>query len=325
MLHYLVRRLLIGLLTLVMITFVIYGLIRAMPGDATTAGMSEDLSHKISEKDRQQMRAIYGLDDPLPVGYGKWLNNVLHGDLGFSRSQKDSVSRILWAKIGPTLLLSVNSLLLTYLFSVPMGLYAAARSNSASERAMSVGLYILYSFPTFAAAVLLQIVLAVRFEWFPLTGNRSPNYDELSFWQRVLDMAHHAVLPLVCETYVGLAYYSRFVRSNLMEVLRQDYIRTARAKGCDERRVLFYHALRNTMIPLVTLVGLTLPALLSGSVIIERIFNWPGLGLMLFESVAARDRELIMAITFLYAVLALLGTLLSDILYAVVDPRITYS
>lgn len=325
MLNYLIRRLLIALVTLLLITFVIYGLIRSMPGDATTATMSEDLSRKITKEDQQRIRAQYGLDDSVPVGYAKWLNNVRRGDLGFSRSQKDSVTRIIGSKIGPTLLLSVNSLALTYLLSIPLGLYATARAGSKTERTMSVGLYILYSFPTFAAAVLLQIYLSVRFEWFPLTGDHSTDYETLSLVGKVLDVAHHAILPLLCETYVGLAYYSRFVRANLMEVMRQDYIRTARAKGCDERRVLFRHALRNTMIPLVTLIGLTLPSLLSGAVIIERIFNWPGLGQLMFESVSARDNELTMALTLILSVLALLGTLLSDVLYAVVDPRISYS
>jgi peptide/nickel transport system permease protein len=325
MLTYLTRRLLIALVTLVLITFFIYGLIRAMPGDPTTLIMSEDPSRKISKADLDRQRAIYGLDKPWYVAYGVWMKNVLQLEFGYSRVQKQSVAGVIAERLGPTLLLSISSLCITYLVAVPLGLLAAARNGRVDERAMSTGLYMLYSFPTFAAAVFLQRSLAYEHDWFELTGMVSREYSQMSLGGKLLDIARHATLPLVCESYVGLAYYSRFVRANLMEVMRQDYVRTARAKGCSELRVLFRHAFRNTLIPLVTLIGLTLPALLSGSVIIERVFNWPGIGQLYFESILSRDYEVIMALTLVYALLTLLGTLLADILYAVVDPRVAYS
>jgi len=324
MLHYLVRRLLIGLVTLVLITFVVYGLIRAMPGDPTQA-INEDPSKKISQEDIERIRKNYGLDKPWYVAYGVWLGNLVQLDLGRSFFQKQPVSKVIGERIGPTLLLSVNSLLITYLLSIPMGLYATARNGRADERTTSTLLYMLYSFPSFAAAVLLLIAFCETYKLFPPFGMTSRDYDQLSAWGRTLDVLWHAVLPLICETYVGLAYYCRFVRANLMEVMRQDYIRTARAKGANERRVLVRHALRNTMIPLVTLMGLTLPSLLSGSVIVEQVFNWPGLGRLFFEAINSRDYPVIMGLTLVYSVLTLLGTLLADVLYAVVDPRISYS
>jgi peptide/nickel transport system permease protein len=183
----------------------------------------------------------------------------------------------------------------------------------------------LYSFPTFVTALLLQIALAVKLDWLPLGQMVSDEYEQLSYWGKIWDVARHSLMPILCETYVGLAYYSRFVHTNLQEVIRQDYIRTARAKGVGLARVLGRHALRNTMIPLVTMLGLTLPSLLSGAVILEQIFSWPGMGRLFFEAIRERDYPVIMGLVLLFSTLTLLGQLLADALYAVVDPRITYS
>jgi peptide/nickel transport system permease protein len=175
------------------------------------------------------------------------------------------------------------------------------------------------------AALLLQIAFHVRLGWLPLDGMVSDDYESLSQWGKFWDVARHALLPIVCETYGSLAYYSRFIRSNMQEVVRQDYIRTARAKGVPPLRVLVHHAFRNTLIPLLTMVGLTLPFLLSGAVIIEQIFSWPGMGNLFFESIRERDYPTIMGLVLMFSTLTLLGQLLADILYAVVDPRVSYS
>ena len=210
-----------------------------------------------------------------------------------------------------------------------MGLYSAARSGKIDERISSTILYMLYSLPTFVAALWLQTFFALKmngtiFE-LPLFGMTSDGFQQFTFLEKVGDLFKHLLLPVFCFTYGTLAYESRFIRANLQEVLRQDYIRTARAKGVGPFRVLVHHAFRNTLIPFVTLIGLTLPSLLSGAVILEKIFAWPGMGRLLYESFTARDYPLIMGLTLLFSVMTLVSQLLADILYAYVDPRVTYS
>ena len=183
----------------------------------------------------------------------------------------------------------------------------------------------LYSLPSFVAALFLQILFAVKLGWLPLFGMQSNNFDSLSTWGKTWDIFQHALLPVVCFTYGSLAYYSRFIRANMHEAIRQDYIRTARAKGVSPMRVIVKHAFRNTLIPLVTLIGLTLPHLLSGAVILEQIFTWPGMGRLFFEAIGRRDYDTVMGLTLIFSILTLLGQLLADVLYAVVDPRITYN
>jgi len=322
---YLLRRFLLGLLTLVAITFIVYGLARNMPGTPLTVQMGEsDPSRKLNPEDQERMKRIYGLDRPWHEGYVRWLGNVVRGDLGRSFSRKQPVATLIGERIGPTFLISGTALLLTWLLGVPLGLYASARSGRADERATSLLLYILYSFPTFVAALFLQIVFAVwlrgtRFE-LPLFGMSDLPADA-GFAARAIDIARHAILPITCQTYVSLAYDSRFIKANMEEAVRQDYIRTARAKGAGPGRVLC-HAFRNTLIPLVTLLGLSLPGLIGGSVIIEQIFTWPGMGRLFFESIRERDYPTMMGLTLMFSVLTLIGQLLADLLYCLVDPRV---
>ena len=326
MASYLVRRLLLAVFTLLLISFLVYALIRSMPGTPLTVALSEmDPSRTVSKEDYERMQRAYGLDKPWPQAYAQWIGNVLRLDFGRSISRKQPVASLIGERIGPTLMISATSLLLTYLLSIPLGLVATARSGHTDERVLSTVLYMLYSFPSFVAALLLQSYLAVRLGWLPLFGMMSDNYAELSLSGKVWDVFLHALMPVFCFTYGTLAYYSRFVHANMEEVVRQDYIRTARAKGVPNYRIIVHHALRNTLIPLVTLIGLTLPALLSGAVILEQIFNWPGMGRLFFESIRERDYPTIMGLTLMFSTLTLLGQLLADILYAVVDPRISYS
>ena len=228
-------------------------------------------------------------------------------------------------RIGPTLLLSVSSLLLAYLVAIPTGLLSTVRSGRFDERVLSTVLYMLYSMPTFVAGLLLLIVFHLKLGWLPLGGMTSNNYEELSFFGKVWDIFQHALLPVICAAYVNLAYYSRFIYANMQEVIRQDYIRTATAKGVRRMRIIVHHAFRNTLIPLATLVGLTVPALLSGAIILEQVFNWPGMGNLFFEAIRERDYPTIMGLTLLFSTLTLAGQLLADVLYAVVDPRVSYS
>jgi peptide/nickel transport system permease protein len=327
MYQYFARRLLLALFTLFLITFVVYALIRLMPGDPLLVNL-EGGDRPIKLEEIERMREIFGLNDPWYVAYWNWLTNLLRGDLGDSLSRPSRVVDIIGQRIGPTLMLEVTALSLTYMLAIPIGLYATARSGRLDERIVSTFLYMLYSLPVFVAALLLQVLFAIQLRGtafdLPLFGMTSDNFDELSFGGKVSDLFQHALLPVVCFTYGSLAYYSRFIRANMQEVIRQDYIRTARAKGVGPVRVLLHHAFRNTLIPLVTMIGLTLPVLLSGSIILEQIFSWPGMGKLFFESIRERDYPTMMGLVLMFSVLTLLGQMLADFLYAVVDPRVSY-
>lgn len=327
MLAYLIRRLMYSAVTLVLITFIIFALIRNMPGTPLTLELAElDPSRKVSEEDLKRMEKAYGLDKPWPVAYLQWIGNVARMDMGRSFSRKKPVTEVIGSRIGPTLVLSVGSLLLTYLLSIPLGLLGTARSGKTDERALSTFLYMLYSFPPFVAALYLQILFAVQMGWLPLYGmTTTTEFDQMSALGKTWDICKHAIMPITCYTYGSLAYYSRFIHANMQEVIRQDYIRTARAKGVGPVKVIVHHAFRNTLIPLVTLIGLTLPTLLSGSIIIEQIFVWPGMGQLFFLSITTRDYPVIMGLTLMFSVLTLAGQLLADILYAAVDPRVRIS
>jgi peptide/nickel transport system permease protein len=326
MYHYLVRRVLLGVLTLLSITFVIYALIRAMPGTPlTTFAETPNPGKMATLEDIQRREAFFGLDKPWYVAYFIWLGRTVQGDLGNSIPKNNApVAQLIAERVPATLMLSATSLVLTYLMSIPIGLWSTIKSGSVAERTASTVLYMLYSLPAFVAALYLQLLFYSKLGWLPLYGMTSDNFDSLSTAGKAWDMLKHAILPMTCFTYPSLAYYSRFVKANMQEVIRQDYIRTARAKGVPYGRVIWHHAFRNTLIPLVTLVGLTLPSLLGGAVILEQMFSWPGMGRLYFEAIGQRDYETIMGLTLMFSVLTLAGQLLADILYAVVDPRVTY-
>ncbi|TWT85552.1 Dipeptide transport system permease protein DppB [Posidoniimonas polymericola] len=326
MLNYLIRRIGIAVLTLWLVTFVVYGLIRFMPGTPlTTDPAMMDPNRQMSDADYALLEKRYGLDKPWYVGYWRWLGDAVHLDLGVSIPRNNKpVAQLIGERAPATLLLSVTSLLLTYLLSIPLGLWATAKNGTIAERTVSTLLYGLYSLPSFVAALYLQLLFYVKLDWLPLYGLTSDNYAQLSTAGKAWDIMLHAAMPIACFTYASLAYYSRFIRANMQEVIRQDYIRTARSKGVSRAAVLWKHAFRNTLIPLVTLLGLTLPGLLSGAVILEQIFVWPGMGRLFFESILQRDYPTIMGLTLMFSVLTLAGQLVADLLYAVVDPRVTY-
>lgn len=326
MFNYLVRRLGLGLLTLILITFLVYALIRHIPGTPLTTDPAMMNPGKMpSQADIQRWEKLYGLDKPWYQAYFVWLGNVVRLDFGRSIPQNNKpVGQLIAQRAPATLLLSITSLLLSYMLSIPIGLWATIRAGTMRERTVSTLLYMLYSLPAFVAALYLQLLFYSKLGWLPLFGMTSDNYPSLTVAGKALDILKHAILPITCFTYVSLAYYSRFVHANMEEVIRQDYIRTARAKGVSPLRVIWHHAFRNTLIPLVTLLGLTLPSLLGGAVILEQIFGWPGMGRLYFEAIGQRDYDTLMGLTLMFSVLTLLGQLLADILYAVVDPRVTY-
>jgi len=326
MFNYLVRRVALALLTLLIITFLVYALIRLMPGSPLTVDPSNlNPGRQPSPQQIEIRKKLYGLDKPWYVQYFVWLKNVARLDLGNSIPQNNKpVAQLIRERVPATLMLSLSSLVLSYLLSVPIGLWTTVRAGTLRERSVSTFLYMLYSLPSFVAALYLQLLFFSKLGWLPLFGMTSDNFPELSTAGKAWDILKHSILPITCFTYGSLAYYSRFVKANMEEVVRQDYIRTARAKGVSPGRVIWHHAFRNTLIPFVTLLGLTLPSLLGGAVILEQIFGWPGMGRLYFEAIGQRDYETIMGLTLMFSVLTLAGQLLADVLYAVVDPRVTY-
>jgi peptide/nickel transport system permease protein len=328
MVSYLVRRLLLAVVTLFLTTLLIYALIRNMPGSPLTLDMGTDPTYKLSDERKAQLNKLYGLDKSWPEGYRVWVSNAMVGDLGDSVPEKKSVAQAIGERLGPTLLLSCTSLALAYIASIPLGLYSSARSGRVDERGLSVFLYALYSLPSYVTALML---LSLTFTYLrdtpfelPLQGMKSPDHAEFTTIGKALDVLAHLLLPLFCLTYGSLAYDTRFVKANMEEAVRQDYIRTARAKGASGLRILVVHAFRNTLIPFVTILGLSLPGIVGGAVILESIFNWPGMGQLFYQSISRRDYELIMGLTLMFTILTLIGQLLADLAYAFVDPRITY-
>lgn len=350
MLNYALRRLLLMIPTLLLITAVIFAVVKLAPGNpfSVSQGASERAVSKMDSADYQSMLARYGLDKPWYVQYGRWVKMVLSGSLGDSFSERRPVNEVLfstpgksWAeapgiwhglkascrtlfesKLGATLFLNSLALLAVLLIAIPLGLYSAVRRGGWVDRISGVLLYALYSLPNYWIAVLLILLVGVKLQWLPFYGMHGEGAETLSGLGYLGDALAHAALPAVCLAYGSLAFMARFSRGAMLEVLKQDYMRTARAKGLPERTVLLRHGLRSALVPFVTLFGLMLPELVAGSVIVETIFAWPGLGQMFVKAIYTRDYPLILAECLLGALLVLVGTLLSDLGYAWADPRV---
>jgi peptide/nickel transport system permease protein len=327
---YLGKRLLLMIPTLLGITIITFLVVQLAPGNPAEikirAAKGEGLDPEYTAEIIEQTKKLYGLDKPIHVRYWIWLKQV--GTFNFGESYKDHrpVTGKIIERVPISLQLSLISIFLVYLFSVPIGVFSAVRQGSASDQVLTVILFILYSLPNFWVAMVLIYFLGGGdfLQWFPVYGLNSEGAEAFGFLEWLADRIWHLVLPVACLTYAGLAYISRQQRAGMLEVIRQDYVRTARAKGLTEKTVVFKHALRNAVIPIVTLLAALLPAMLGGSVIIESIFSIPGMGKLAFESILARDYPVIMGILTISAILTLLGILLADIAYTLVDPRITF-
>ena len=328
---YLLRRLFLILPTFLGITLVTFLIIQLAPGNPVSIKIQQlggegIKAESISKAVVEQTKKLYGLDKPLHVQYGLWLHRLVHLDFGESYKDHRPVIAKIREALPITLLLNLISILLIYSISIPMGIFSAVRLESVLDKVVTLGLFILYSLPSFWVAMLLIIYLGggEYLDLFPVVGLVSQGYQSLPFLGKVGNLLWHLVLPVVVLTYGGFAFLARFARAQLLEVIRQDYIRTARAKGLSEGKVIFKHALRNAMIPFVTLMGTLLPAMIGGSVIVEQIFSIPGMGRLGFEAVLSRDYPTIMAIAAIEAVLTLISLLISDVLYVLVDPRISF-
>ncbi len=322
MLRYLTRRLLQMIPLLIGITIISFAVIHLAPGEPTD--LVTDLQPKVSAQAAERLRHLYGLDRPLHIQYLDWLKRLVKLDMGRSFLDNRLVSVKILERLPVTITINVLSLLLIIIVALPIGIVSATRQYSLFDKASTVFVFLGFATPTFWFALLLMILFGIKLGWLPISGLRSLSAASFSFGGRLLDMARHLILPVFVSAFGGLAGFSRYMRSNMLEVIHQDYIRTARAKGLSERAVIYKHALRNALLPIVTILGLSVPALIGGSVIFESIFAIPGMGRLFYESVMARDYPVIMGGLVIGAILTLLGNLIADITYAYVDPRIRY-
>ena len=318
MLSFLAHRSLHSLIVLFVMSFIIYGLIGLMPGDPVDLMISADPD--ITSEDAIRLRAIYGLDQPLWSRYLHWLGAALTGDFGYSRLYAQPVWDVIIPALGNTLGLLISSLTLALVIALPAGIFAATRPYSLSDYGINLAAFAGISIPPFWLGILLILLFAVTLGWFPAGGTADAG-GATALWERL----QYLILPVASLTIAGIGGHTRYMRASMIETLRQDYIRTARAKGLSESRVVLGHALRNAMIPVVTVIALDLGVLFSGALITETVFAYPGMGKLIFDAIMGNDYNLALVGLLLATALTLIGNLLADIAYASLDPRISYA
>ena len=324
MLRYIAKRLFFMIPLLFGITVICFTVMHLAPGSPTD--LQTQMNPRASVEMKERLRAMYDLDKPLPEQYIRWVGKLAVFDLGvsFSTDRRPVADKIL-ERLPITILLNVLSLLLILVVAIPLGVLSAVRQDSLFDRVAGVIVFIGFAVPTFWLALLLMILFGVHLGWLPISGIRSLNSEYLPPGMALWDLIRHLILPVLLAAFGGLAGLSRYMRANMLEVIRQDYILTARAKGLSERVVIYRHALRNALLPVITILGLSVPGLIGGSVIFETIFAIPGMGQLFYMAVMSRDYPVVMGILFIGAVLTLLGNLIADVSYALADPRIRVS
>ncbi len=316
--RFILRRLLHFIPLLFGITLISFFVIQLAPGNYFD---QVKLDPKISQETIQQLETRFGFDQPLVVQYFRWLFNVMRLDFGYSLTWQMPVYKLIKQRLWNTLLLAFWSMLFTWILSIPLGIFSAVRQYTGWDNLISVIAFLGMSIPNFFLAFLL-IYFAATSGWFPIGGLVSLNYEQLSFWGQIWDKAHHLVIPVVVLGTSGMASLVRIMRGNMLEALGQPYILTARAKGLSEKRVVYIHALRNAINPMVTIFGYELSSLLSGAALVEIVTSYPGLGRLMLEAVLGQDLYLVMGSLLMGSVLLIMGNLVADIMLALVDPRI---
>ncbi len=320
MLQYIAKRLLLMIPLLIGITLVSFVVIHLAPGNPVE--IETEMSMKASAQARENLKKLYGLDRPIHEQYIDWLRRFIMLDFGRSFSDGKLVIDKIKERIPVTLTINLLSLILILLIAIPIGVISAVRQYSLFDRLTTIFVFLGFSTPTFWLALVLMLLFGVHWGLLPISGIQSIEVQGMTPFERLIDWTHHLILPVALSAFGGIAGLSRYTRSSMLEVIRQDYIRTARAKGLSEGTVILRHALRNALMPVVTILGLSVPGLIGGSVIFETIFAIPGMGQLFYASAMARDYPTIMGILVIGATLTLIGNLIADISYALVDPRI---
>ncbi len=316
MLNYAIRRIVGAVPLLILVSFLSFGIVVSLPGDYLDLLSSPTMSGDVLAARRAEL----GLDRPIPVQYAAWMQQVLQGNLGASVATGRPVLDIISQRIGPTVTLMGIAMLVSLAIAIPIGVMSAIRANSLIDHFATLIAYLGVSVPTFFSGLAFIYIFAVHFQVLPSGLMETPgsSFD-------LVDRLRHLALPVAVLGFQGAAIYTRYMRSSMLEVLRQDYIRTAHAKGLAEGQVNMRHAFRNALVSVITLLGLALPSLLSGAVITEQVFSWPGIGRLLVDSVNGRDYPVVLGITMMVAVLVIVGNLLADLAYSIVDPRVRYA
>lgn len=344
---YLLKRLIILIPTLIGITIVVFGIINLAPGSpveqklqqlrfagadggGSVGGSASASKSSISTVSKEVLDALnkqYGFDKPVYERYWIWLKNLTKLDFGESFTYEEEVTGVIMSKLPVSLQFGVASLILSYLISIPLGVAKAVKDGSKFDHITSFLLFLAYSIPGFMLAIFLIVFLAGGsfFDIFPIGGLYSDFYDEMTFWERIVDRIYHFILPLICYTIGSFTTLTILMKNSLIEEIRKDYVRTARAKGLPDKVVYLKHALRNALIPIVTGIGSFLSVFFAGSLLLEKIFQLDGMGLLGFNSLLSRDYNVLMGLVFIQSLLMLLGNIISDIAYVLVDPRIDFS
>lgn len=318
--RYIIKRLLLILPMLIGISLIMFFIMHLAPGDP--ASLRYGLNPEVSGSARETFSRMYGLDKPVISQYLMWLRRIATFDFGRSLIDDQPVMSKILAHLPATLLLQISSILVIFFLAIPIGIISAVKRDSLFDRVTTIFVFTGYAMPTFWLAIMLIYFFSFKMEWLPVSG-MSPWYAQYLGWtDRIKDLLRHLVLPLSATAFGGLAALSRYTRSSMITVMGENYITTARAKGLPEHRVIFSHVLRNALLPIVTILGLTLPALISGSFIFETIFAWPGMGRLGYEAIMNYDYPVVMGVGVIATFLTLLGIFLSDLAYALVDPRI---
>jgi len=318
---YALKRLL-GMFPLLLgITLISFAMMHLAPGEPSVVGQAFD--PKVSTQDIERLRSFYGLDKPLHEQYLDWLTRLITLDFGnsFSADNRPVLEKIS-ERIPVTLWISILAMVFILIIAIPIGIVSAVRKDSWVDRSLTVFVFLAFAIPSFWLGLLLMISLGVNAQLLPISGIHSYNWQHMPWLDQQLDLLKHLILPVFVSAIGGLAGMSRFMRTGMLDVIRSEYITTARAMGVAESSIHYRLALKNALLPMITLLGLSIPGLIGGSVIVEQLFSIPGMGLLFFEAVLSRDYPLVMGITVIGAVLTLLGNLVADLAYAWADPRI---
>ena len=314
MIGYLIRRLLQSVVVVLLVALVVFILLRMLPGNPATVV----LGPRASLSAIKQFNHTYGFDKPPVLQYFYWLGQLLHGNLGSSYKQNQTVTALLGEHLPKTLALTIPATLIALAIAIPLGMLQAVRRNKAVDHVVTGLSYLFYATPSFFLGLVLILLFAVKLQAFPAEGPQGSGLGA------VFSDVGGMVLPVATLTLITLALFSRYMRSSVMDNITEDYVRTARAKGASERRILFGHVLRNALIPIATLLGLSLPVIFSGALITESVFNYPGMGFLFWQSAQQTDYPVLMAVVLVIGVATVIGSLLADIAYAVLDPRVRY-
>lgn len=319
--RYLAKRLLYIIFVFFIISILMFVIYKSLPGDPVKMMMQDNVRPEAYQQQYDTIRRQLGLDAPLPVQYIRWMGNMLTGDFGYLTEYRRPVKEVIATPMRNTVLLNLCSMVVVFLISVPLGIVTAVKKNGIFDKAVQLITIVGYSVPGFVIALLAIYVFAIRFPLFPISGVKTAGFTGTGM-AAFLDQAKHMVLPVLVMSVGGIGSITRYVRASMIDVLRMDYIRTARAKGLREKVVIYVHAFRNALIPIVTVTTWWLIGLFGGSIVIESIFLWDGLGKMMISGLNQRDFAVVLAMQMFYVILSLVGNVLMDIAYTLVDPRV---